>query len=192
VTGRREGDAAGMIQHRERAHADADARGRVTPLGLLVFLVLGLSISPGCSGGNVAPGDRDYPADNPAPKNYLWLHGTIDPSLDINFRIQWLADNPGCRYTASWIEHVFVPYYASSPLPIDDRHGNSFSTRVPIDGVLSGRCEWRFAGVSFAGPIGFRTSLIVTNSPPLRPGQSADGVLVLSCKWTTKTRARRG
>jgi hypothetical protein len=55
---------------------------------------------------------------------------------------------------------------------------------------LIGFCRAAVTGASrtyhFGGPIGFRTSLIITNSLPLRPGQSADGVLVLSCKWTTK------
>jgi hypothetical protein len=135
-----------------------------------------------CNGGNVKPGHADYPEPNPAPKSFLFLHGTIDAPLDIDFRIQWHAEAPQCQYATSRIEGAYSWYTAWSPLTVA-RQGTSFSARVPIDGMLPGRCQWRFGGVTFGGKAGYRTALIATNSPPLNPGQSADGVIELRCSW---------
>lgn len=144
--------------------------------------LLAVSWIAGCNGQNISPNDSDYPQQNPAPTKFLLIHGTIDASLDVNFRIRWRAENPHCKYAASWIEGAFAPYTAWSTLAIA-RQGDKFSARVPIDGVLPGRCQWDFAGVKFGGPTGFTTELIATNSYPLRPGQSPNGVVVLHCKW---------
>jgi hypothetical protein len=145
--------------------------------------LLGFGLIAACH--NVNLGDNDYPLQNPAPTKLLLIHGTIDASLDIKFRIRWRAENPHCRYAASWIEGAFAPYTAWSTLAIA-RQGDKFSARVPIDGVLPGRCQWGFAGVKFGGPTGFATELVATNSYPLRPGQSANGVAALRCKWKTE------
>jgi hypothetical protein len=135
-----------------------------------------------CNGGNVKPGQADYPVPNPAPKSFLFLHGTIDTPLDIDFRIQWHAEAPRCRYATSRIEGAYTWYTAWSPLTVA-RQGTSFSARVPIDGMLPGGCQWRFGGVTFGGKTGYRTALIATNSQPLNPGQSANGVVELRCRW---------
>jgi hypothetical protein len=147
--------------------------------------ILGLLVVGCCHAGNVKPGDRDYPQENPQPTKFLLLHGKIDATLDLNFRINWRATNPRCAYVVSWIAGAFPPYSAWNPL-IVDRRDNSFSVQVPIDGVLPGRCEWRFDGVSFGGPSGFRTTLVAANSLPLRPGQSPNGVALLRCGWKTE------
>ena len=61
---------------------------------------------------NVRPGDRDYPQRNPSPEQRLLVHGTIDASLDINFRIDWVADNPKCHYATSRLAGVYAWYTA--------------------------------------------------------------------------------
>jgi hypothetical protein len=131
---------------------------------------------------NVQPRDRDYPQQNPLPTKFLLIRGTIDPSLTIHFNIAWQAENPQCQYTVSRLAGAYAQYSAGGPLAIA-RDGAVFSARVPIDGVLPGRCKWRFGGVSFAGPTGYYTPLIMTNSYPLKPGQSPNGVAELHCKW---------
>lgn len=135
-----------------------------------------------CSGANVKPGDQDYPQQNPTPKNFLLLHGTIDAALDIDFRVQWHTEKPNCRYATSRLEGAYTWYTAWTPLAIS-RQGATFSAHIPIDGVLPGRCDWRFGGVTFGGATGYRTGLIATNSYPLKPGQSPNGVAQLYCRW---------
>lgn len=146
--------------------------------------VAGLCAIMGCHGENVSRGDRDYPRENPNPAQFLSLHGTIDSSLDIDFRIEWYAANPECRYATSRLEGAYTSYTAWAPL-VTSRQGDQFSARVPIDGVLPGRCQWRFGGVTFSGHTGYRTALIATNSYPLKTGQSPNGIVELHCKWVS-------
>jgi hypothetical protein len=160
-------------------------RSLVTLTRALLLLIFGVCTVSACEGRNVQPGDRDYPAVNPTPTQFLHVHGSMDAALDLNFHVNWRAQSADCRYASSWIEGVFSPYTAWTPLALD-RKGDSFSIQVPIDGVLPGRCGWRFDGVSFGGPIGFRTTLIATNSRPLLPGQSPNGIARLRCKWMTE------
>jgi hypothetical protein len=143
---------------------------------------LGLFWIAGCNAGNVKAGHADYPEHNPVPKSFLFMHGTIDTALDVDFRIEWHAEAPGCRYATSRVEGAYAWYTAWSPLTIV-RQGDGFSARVPIDGVLPGRCQWRFGGVTFGGKAGYRTALVATNSYPLKPGQSPNGVVELQCSW---------
>jgi hypothetical protein len=159
----------------------------VRTLGARVAGVLGLCSIMVCYGANVKPGDRDYPQENPNPTKFLSLHGTIDTSLDIDFRIEWHAENPQCQYATSRIEGAYTWYTAWSPLAAD-RQGAQLSARVPIDGVLAGRCQWRFGGVTFGRHTGYRTGLIATNSYPLKPGQSPNGIVELHCKWVSINR----
>ena len=73
--------------------------GAVNVFGLwLIALVVG-----GCSGRNVQPGDRDYPETNRSPEKFLRIHGTIDPALDLRFRIEWWSDNRECVYASTWV-----------------------------------------------------------------------------------------
>lgn len=144
--------------------------------------LLWLSLVCVCSAGNVRPGDGDYPRPNPQPEKFLLLHGSIDEALDINFRVEWYANNPKCRYATSFLEGAYAGYTAWTPLAVA-RQGATFSGHVPVDGVVPGRCDWRFGGVTFGGATGFRTSLIATSSYPLKPGQSPNGVAELHCKW---------
>jgi hypothetical protein len=130
--------------------------------------------------GNVKPDDWNYPRPNPRPTKILLLHGTIDAALDIHFRIDWIASNPECRYAFSMLGPAYFQYTAWNVLPIT-REGTKFSYGVPIDGVLPGRCQWVFAGVSFAGRTGHGTLLIARSSYPMKPGESPNGVIDLHC-----------
>lgn len=148
----------------------------------LLLCCVNLLCAAACYGANVQPGDRDYPQKNPTPTQFLFLHGTIDSSLDINFRIEWVSDIQRCRYATSIIQGAYTWYSASFPIDVA-RENTKFSARIPIDGVLPGRCQWRFSGVTFGGNTGWRTALIATNSYPLRPSQSPNGIAELFCKW---------
>ena len=146
----------------------------------LFALVVTLGALTACDDANVKPGDRDYPEANLAPHRFLALHGTIDPALAIKFHIQWIADNPRCRYALSWIEGAYGSYNISNDLDVG-LDGSRFSTRIPIDGMLPGRCLWRFQGISYSGESGSGSPLVQTNSYPLRPSQSPNGVIHLHC-----------
>ena len=151
---------------------------------VLLFIGAWLIVLPAasCYAANVKPGDRDYPQSNPHPAKLLLIHGTIDASIDIDFRIHWSAQNPDCRYAVSRIAGVYSPYGAFNALPVT-RDGSNFAVQVPIDGVIPGRCRWSFGGVTFGGRSGFRSGLIATNSYPLKPGQSANGTIHFRCRW---------
>jgi hypothetical protein len=153
-------------------------------LGAWAAGILGLCSIMSCRGENVKPGDRDYPQENPNPTKFLSIHGTIDTLLDLDFRIEWHSENAQCQYAISRIAGAYTWYTAWSPL-IAARQGTQFTARVPIDGVLPGRCQWRFAGVTFGGHTGYRSGLIATNSYPLKPGQSPNGIAELHCKWVS-------
>lgn len=157
-------------------------------LPIAVVVILGVSVLTGCRQSNITPGDPDWPQANPSPQHFLLVHGTIDSSLDIVFRSHWLAQNNSCKYAASLIEGAFAPYGAWTPLTVA-RQDADFAVRVPIDGVLPGRCQWTFSDVRFAGRradgrIGFSSPFIQSNSYPLSPGQSPNGATVLRCAWT--------
>jgi hypothetical protein len=133
-----------------------------------------------CGGSNVTPGDRDYPKRNPEPKRFLSLHGTIDSSLGIKFGIGWSAGNPDCRYALSVMEGAYAQFSAGENL--DYKVENSaFSLLVPIDGVLPGRCGWKFSGMGITAE-NSGMSIVQTNSYPLKAGQSPNGIVRLHCE----------
>jgi hypothetical protein len=126
------------------------ASGHHYPVALGVVLSL-CGLVEGCS-KNVAPGDADYPQVNPAPQHFVLMHGTIDPSLDVRFALAWGAQSEECRYAISRFAGVYGRYSAGGPLVIKPDAAGAFSVRIPIDGVLPGRCGWQFVGISYAGP----------------------------------------
>jgi hypothetical protein len=139
-----------------------------------------------CSDSNVRPGDRDYPKKNPEPTQFLSLHGTVDGSLGIKFRVSWMAENPDCRYKISYIEGVDAQYAVAEDIDFNPEN-SKYSLLVPTDGMLPGRCSWRFAGISMTMADGFGTSLVRTNSYPLKAGQSPNGIVRLHCERMMRT-----
>jgi hypothetical protein len=140
-----------------------------------------------CCGGNDQPGDTDYPQENPSPTKFLSIRGTINTSLDIDFRISWYAKNLKYQDAISRIAGAYSPYGAWSAL-VTARQGAQFSARVPIDGVLPDRCQWRFGGVTYGAHTGYRTALNATNSYPLKSGRSPNGTAEPDCKWVSINR----
>lgn len=132
---------------------------------------------------NISQEDKDYPVKNLNPENFFLLHGTIDPSLDIKFRIGRYATNPECKYMVSVMEGASNNFSVAEPLDVS-RSDNQFFVRVATDGVIPGRCGWSFGGISYysTNSKDFGQSLIQTNSYPLQPGQSPDSILELRCK----------
>ncbi|HUI59451.1 MAG TPA: hypothetical protein VLX90_04475, partial [Steroidobacteraceae bacterium] len=90
-----------------------------------VVVCLALLGVTACHGANVQQGDRDYPRTNPAPTRFLLLHGTIDPALDIDFRIEWSARSSKCRFATSRIEGAYANYTSWSALQVA-RRGSAF------------------------------------------------------------------
>jgi hypothetical protein len=134
-----------------------------------------------CDNANVKPGDKNYPVKNSSPQHFMSLHGTMDPSLEVGFRIHWTAHNPDCRYATSLVEGAYANFTASDALNVT-HEGTSFFAFIATDGVLPGRCDWKFSGISYSWKSGYRTFLIQTNSYPLKPGQSPNGIVQLYCK----------
>ena len=128
--------------------------------------------------GNIEEGDRDYPQRNPHPTHFIRLHGTVDSSLNLGFRIRWSSSNTSCRYYLSLFDRVFEGpggrYFAIWPLTVE-RQGEDIAADVAIDGVLRGRCGWEFGGISIAGG----PALVQTNTPA---GSPPNGVVNIRCE----------
>lgn len=131
-------------------------------------------------GGNVQPGDADYPATNPTPTKFIRIHGTIDGSFDMSFSIVWNATNPVCKYTTNQRAGATAPYSTITPLPAQ-RNGEKFDINLAVDGKLAGRCGWKFVIVYLVGKDGFLKSLIQTNTLASDLGPSPNGIVDLRC-----------
>lgn len=154
-------------------------------LGLCVVLL-------GCHNLNVKVGDKDYPKANPSPSHMFTFRGTIDSKLHIQFKTLWYATNNDCYYMTSYVEGASNNYGASSPLNyiLSDNH---FEVSIATDGVLPGRCGWKFSGISAIRtdiqntqltPVA--TYVIATNSPPLEFGKSPNGTINYNCHPKSK------
>ncbi len=136
---------------------------------------------------NVGPGDSDYPIKNSAPKKFLNIRGVVDPSLDLVFKTSWSASNPDCKYYTSRIEGATNPYSITDPLPVD-QNGESIVAKVAVDGMLPGRCGWKFSGISMSSKSGgFGQSLVQTNTDPSSLGTSPNGIINLKCERHMRT-----
>ncbi|MHB8565398.1 MAG: hypothetical protein ACYDDA_16035 [Acidiferrobacteraceae bacterium] len=151
-------------------------------IAVLVFSAALLGASPYYK--NVKPGDRDYPVPNPHPTHTFRIYGTMDPHLNIKFAINWRAADQQCTYWVSVIEGADAPFHVTQLVPTV-RHGNHFDVTIPTDGVLPGRCKWRFSGIlMYAGKLpdpAYIQPIIATNSPTLRPGASPDSFANFDC-----------
>ncbi|WP_284319289.1 hypothetical protein [Dyella acidisoli] len=138
----------------------------------------------------IPPGGADYPKPNPNPKYLFLVHGQIDSSIKVSLYERFVATNPACsdftRQTI-WVG-TREPYGVTVPLKLG-MDGLRYRTRVAVDAVLPGRCLWEFRGVIAKGSdiqgyeLAFVNGANLTpiNSPPLKPGQSPDGVLDERC-----------
>ncbi len=150
---------------------------RVLTAGV-ALLIVGLA---GCSRPNVRPGSADYPHVNPTPRRWILIHGAEDPALHLRFSTGWISNDSRC-YQTNGLQGATGPYTASMPLPVK-RTGATYSLRVPIDGYLSGRCNWRFTGIGF-GPADNGESILLATPGRrlLPPGKSVNESLVLRCR----------
>jgi hypothetical protein len=166
-------------------------KGQLRLAGRFYAVMFAVSILSSAHAHEVHIGDVNYPRTNPDPKHSFVLHGRFDPAIDVHFSVSFVSTNPSCSYFIK--NTIFTgekePSGVAIPLVVR-RDGDEFIARVSVDGVLPGRCLWEFRGVSASGsdkqghPLNFRNgaNLTPTNSPPLRPGDSPDGVLDQSCK----------
>lgn len=153
----------------------------IVPALFLGLLVLTVSHCP--SPSNVKSGDFNYPVLNPNPEHFLTIHGTIDASLYPTFYVGWYASDHAvrCIYSTSWLEGASAPYSVKIPLPFP-MNGDDFSVKFATDGVLAGRCHWKFSGVFMTTDgKGWPVPLVQTNSYQLKPGQSPNGVIKRAC-----------
>ena len=151
------------------------------------LIALPLIFLSACDGSseNVKSGDRDYPVKNKNPSRFLKISGTIARELDVVFYLSWYAANPACKYYTARLEGATTQFSASEVVEVA-RAGEVVIIDIPIDGVLPGRCDWKFGGVVITSESGYGMSLVRTNSYPLKPGQSPDGVINLVCENTVR------
>lgn len=94
--------------------------------------------------------------------------------------------NPNCHYTLSYIEGAYAQYTAGEDIDYNPENSR-YSLLIPTDGMLPGRCSWRFAGIWMTIAEGFGRSLVQTNSVPLKAGQSPNGIVRLHCERMMRT-----
>jgi len=162
-------------------HGSLTALPRFTwalPLGAAyAFMLLAIFTTEawGFVPGDFKPGGKEFPRPNPTPTKLFIIHGTIDSALQIEFDAIYGVTNKSCMYSplSSYIEGAGTQApSASIPLAMQ-RQDAQFQIRVPIDGVLSGRCRWEFQGI-IARAI---------NEDIFRGGISATGQWVVSIGW---------
>lgn len=154
---------------------------RLPPLLMCLTVALLLTACKTATTENVKTGDGDYPQTNPNPSRFMNLHGTIKGALDIRFKIGWTASSGACQFYNAETKKT-LPYSVILPLDIM-RDGEEFSAQVAADGILPGRCGWKFSGISiWGGESSFGQILVHPDPPPLQPGQSPNNVANLLCK----------
>lgn len=168
----------------------------VNRIGLLVMAGLLLQCEAFAAKLGPAFGDRDFPEVDPNPKHTFVLRGTADPELGLRFFATFGAtkDDPACGDgkvvldpfpSRVYQEHiVFLPIEMSW---MQDR----FSGVVALDGLLPGKCGWKFFDVRISpqggvldpgvGAVGGLV-IVQTNPPPLKANASPDSSLHLECK----------
>jgi hypothetical protein len=153
---------------------------------LLAALLIAVSSSGWGAEADAYKFEKDhpnFPQVNPHPRQTFMLQGTSDPGLDLVFYSTWtvVSSEAECR---SGDNGLFV----AIPLPVS-WGGSHFSGVVAIDGMLPGRCNWKFADVRVA-PRGAVVNLgyafggqtiVQTNSPHLAEGASPNTVRHLQC-----------
>jgi hypothetical protein len=182
------GDLKSSMGSREPRHRHPfAAKHQVTGPALLLFCFIFFPIEA----REIPLGDADYPKINPNPQHLFLIHGQIDPSIKVRFYESFVATNPECSdFTKQtiWIG-TREPYGLTIRLNLR-MDGPHYAARAAVDAVLPGRCRWEFRGVSAKGgdsqghELAFVNGANLTpiNSPPLKAGQSPDGVLDESCK----------
>lgn len=131
---------------------------------------------------DVRRGEPDYPQPDTTNAHILLIHGTADPSIDLRFIEHWFSRNRRCTWAPGLNEGgVIFNFSATTELPVS-REGDAFTVRVPIDGVLPGRCEWTFGGVGYAtSPSASYQSLVVLDEQSFRLDRSPNGTIDLVC-----------
>ncbi|WP_158753376.1 hypothetical protein [Dyella sp. S184] len=118
----------------------------------IVFTALLLSQLSACSSPHLKrePGNSDYPVLDSFAAHYLVLSGMIAPAINISMSVRWVAKTSACAANINWVEGVDAPFYADMPINLV-RSGKRYTARVPLDGVVPGRCGWSFGTVIVSG-----------------------------------------
>jgi hypothetical protein len=137
---------------------------------ILVAIIFGSHFS------NVDQASANYPKINPNPVHIFNFRGTIDPKLHLQFLTHWGASNESCYYWLSFIEGAKGYYSAALPVTYTLNHDH-FDIPIATDGVLPGRCGWKFGGISLVSG----SYVVQTNSPPLGDGHFPNGKQDFNC-----------
>ncbi|PRC90571.1 hypothetical protein [Solimicrobium silvestre] len=118
------------------------------------IILLSTSLTACATGGNVEPGDADYPKINAYANSVLKIHGTNPDGVPIKFAIAWAATNihgypvadGTCNWKSNWFEGVTTGYYVSLPIDASTK-GGEYEFKVNTDAFIPGRCGWKFFGI---------------------------------------------
>jgi hypothetical protein len=103
---------------------------------------------------NIRPGEPDYPVVNPNSTSKLTFTGTLPPTLQIGFRIAYVATEgltsvQSGKYCGFQLNsEAFPGFSVVEPLRIV-RSGSALTASIGLDKYLPGRCGWHFNGIQY-------------------------------------------
>lgn len=118
----------------------------------MIGLAATLCLLSACSGGgNVRPGDPDYPVPNPKSQASARIQLSLPPELEVSLAALWSADykNSACRYYENGLlrfEGAPFPFRLVQTLPVL-RDGEQLSVPVVLDQYAPGRCDWKLTSI---------------------------------------------
>lgn len=136
--------------HRVRLYGRAAA-------AIALFCVLttcGRTSSPS-DPSEIKPGEPDYPATNPHPTHVLTIDATIPSALSVSISAIYLASptaggtmgsGTACQRTVGLA--VTAPFSLRKPITLV-QHDGTYTASVAIDGLVSGRCDWKFSHLNY-------------------------------------------
>jgi hypothetical protein len=144
---------------------------RTRRYGRTVFSAVLLCCLAACSrehwpstSSEIHPGAPDYPVTNPHPSHVLTIEASIPPALSVSISAIYSASPTAggtmgsgttCQRTVGLA--VTAPFFIREPVRLVEQN-QIFTAAVPIDGLLPGRCKWRFGGLTY--------SVYTAKSPP--------------------------
>lgn len=126
-------------------------------VAIVLFCVLAA-----CGGGSspsdrseIKPGESDYPVTNPHPSHVLTIDATIPSALSVSITAIYLASptaggtmesGTACQRTVGLA--VTAPFSLRKAITLV-QHNGTYTASVTIDGLVPGRCDWKFSHLNY-------------------------------------------
>lgn len=131
-------------------------RGRATTAIVLLFILAacGRASSPS-DPSEIKSGEPDYPVTNPHPTHVLAIDATIPSVLSVGITAIYLASptaggtmesGTACQRTVGLA--VTAPFALRKPVTLV-HHNGTYTASVAIDGLVPGRCAWKFSHLNY-------------------------------------------